>query len=185
MDSKYLDIKDLTGVRAADLPGTNLREFTDWAEAQMASGDTSDNILMLASLGLDKQLSKDEVYAYFDSCIKEKDLPLPTGNRILIYTIRRALKEMVYAQKDSDVWSELGRTFLRWYDMPSGTLNSVYYYWSSLHDDFINNGVAGCDYVYFNYARHEKITPDLQCAYIRSTALRFLRLFDNEDVYKM
>ena len=62
MDSYQVDFRDLIGMRKINQVGLLVEVFTDWAEKQVSNGNTSTNILILASLGLDKDISKDEVF---------------------------------------------------------------------------------------------------------------------------
>ncbi|MDI9219321.1 hypothetical protein QMZ30_00240 [Pantoea sp. EA-12] len=44
-----------------------MHAFTDWAEQRLSENEVNENVLILASLGLDKAISQYEVYRYFDA----------------------------------------------------------------------------------------------------------------------
>ncbi|HDR2474009.1 TPA: hypothetical protein QCI26_003735 [Enterobacter soli] len=179
-----IDFHDLLGIRKTNLPGLDRRSFTDWAEKQIINGNNSSNLLILASLGLDKELSKDEVFHYFDEYLAEVRQHLPNEREALILSLRMSFKKLAYLQDENDIWNELTKTFLQWYDLPSGLLNRVVAYWSALHDDFINNYDEEFGYYYLNYQMHGNIKQDQQVAYIRACATRFLRLYEEEFYYQ-
>lgn len=184
MDGYDIDFHDLLGVRKLNSPGLDRRAFTDWAEKQIMFGNNSPNLLILASLGLDKEISKDEVFHYFDEYVAEVGRSLPDDQEAFILSLHLSFKKLAFLQSENDIWNELTKTFVQWYDLPSGMLNRVVSYWSALHDDFINNYDEEFGYYYLNYQIHGEIKPEQQIAYIRGCALRFLRLYDEEFYYR-
>lgn len=178
MDGYAIDFQDLLGLRKLNEPGLDRRAFTDWAENQISTGNESSNLLILASLGLDKEISKDEVFRYFDGYVDEIGEVMPTERVAFILAMRLTFKKLAYSELEDDVWSELTRTFVKWYDLPNGLLYRVMTYWSALHDDFTNNYEYEVGYYYLNYPRHGDIPRSKQLEYVRNCAIRFLRIFD-------
>ncbi|MBL5882547.1 MULTISPECIES: MerR family transcriptional regulator [Lelliottia] len=185
MDGYAVDFHDLLGIRKLNKPGLDRRAFTDWAEQQISVGSSSSNLLILASLGLDKEISKDEVFHYFDAYIDEVGYQLPDDHEAFVLSLRLTFKKLAYPLSEHDLWSELSKTFVQWYDLPAGLLNRVVSYWSALHDDFVNNYEEGLGYYYLNYQLHGNVRPHQQADYIKTCALRFLRLYDEAYFYKL
>lgn len=179
MDASLIDLKDLCGMATRDLQIINLREYTDWAEQQVLKGNDSENVLMLASLGLDRELDWYDVSSYFYAYLKEIGASIPDKDEADYYYVRRAFKMIAYANTDEALWSEVSKYFSGWclsfYREP---LNNAVSYWNSVHDDFIYHYID--DYPYFLNVRHSGIPEEKRAGYVRALAERFYRLFNSE-----
>ncbi|WPU21315.1 hypothetical protein RI049_14615 [Cedecea neteri] len=121
---------------------------------------------------------------YFDAYLREIGVSLPGDKEAFVLSLRYTFKHLAFSSED-DVWAELTRVFVRWYDFPSGFVSEIITYWLALHDDFINN--YDCDFGYYYLSRkcHGEVTRDKQLEYVRSCAIRFLRMYDEQYYYDL
>ncbi|MBK4785727.1 MAG: hypothetical protein FT714_17080 [Pantoea sp. Pent] len=54
------------------------RMITEWAERELLSGNSSESLLILASLNLDKHLDSDEIERYLHAYMLEKNIVMPS-----------------------------------------------------------------------------------------------------------
>ena len=64
-----MTLTKIWGLKALDKPYVNA--CIDWAEQLLINGDTSENVLILASLGLDKNPERCEVEKYFKRAVQD------------------------------------------------------------------------------------------------------------------
>lgn len=175
-----IDLKDLLAQPRPNFIINNLRDFTDWAEQRVIAGDTSDNLLILASLGLDKDLVREEVQTYFDAYLRDIGMAYPSGLTAQVYFFRRSFKTMAFSEDENVVWGALLDTFNYWYDIDSPMLCRVVDYWNGVRNDFVDCFDEEYGYLHVLYPRHFEIPRQKQSDYIKETAQRFFWLLECE-----
>lgn len=183
MDRKHIDLPDLLSVRFSYSPDADLRAFTDWAERRVSENEGNDSLLILASLGLDKDLSGYEVYHYFDVYLSDNAISHPTSVELLAFSVRYWLKSIAFSASENGLWAGLTR-FNYYNNDASGLLKNIIDYWSDAHDDFINFCDEDEDYFFLSRASHKFIVKASRPIYVRQTALRFIRLFDSDYYFR-
>lgn len=179
MDSCLIDLKDLCCMATRVPQEITLREYTDWAENQVIKGNDSKNVLILASLGLDRVLDGDDVLKYFSAYLQEIGISIPEKDEMDYYYVRRAFKKVAFANTEKDLWYELSAYFSSWYlEFDNSSINKVIKYWHDVHDDFIYRCID--DYPYCVNIRHCDIPKEKHADYVRALAVRFYRLFSSE-----
>lgn len=111
MDSCLIDLKDLCGMAVRDLQDIDLREYTDWAELQVIKGNESENVLILASLGLDSELDWYDVSHYFYAYLREIEVSIQDRDEADYYYVRRAFKKIAFAHSNEELWFEVDKYF--------------------------------------------------------------------------
>ncbi|UAN43557.1 hypothetical protein KGP17_13660 [Serratia sp. JSRIV001] len=174
------DLKDLLAKTRPDFTIQNLRDFTDWAEQRVLAGDPSSNLLILASLGLDKELVREEVQTYFAAYLKDIGKTYPDSLEATVYYFRRCFKILAWSENENVVWGTLIDTFDRWYDFDSPMLSRVVNYWNGVRSDFVDCFDEEYGYLHVMFPRHFDIPRQKQFDYIRETAKRFFWLLECE-----
>lgn len=177
MDKYHLDLRDVLALRYTDAPATQLRKFTDWAEVSLDVREPNDNLLILASLGFDQHLVKNEVYHYFDAYLLESNIRPPSERELRIFSFRHSLKGMAFSHSETEVWGELSGLDV---DQALGScwFKKAIDFWSTAQRDFIDYEDDEYGYLYQRDPRHQCIPKALQAEYVRKMALRFIRLLD-------
>ncbi|WP_026472087.1 hypothetical protein [Alkanindiges illinoisensis] len=146
-----------------------LRNYSDWAESLLDQGNESENIMILASFGLDKNIDKYEIETYFEKCLSELKLKLPTREKALkIYAKQlciELLQENILVKKAIDDLSRLWS--LTDYEEP------LFRIWDELSEDiyFIENEEHGAFW-------NSGLTKENQSTYIKEFAEQFLQLLE-------
>ncbi len=187
MGHSYTDIKDLLGLMGCCHPGalSDLSEFTDWAEREVMQGNSSEKLLILASLGLDKEIDKEEVITWFRAYLNEAGISEPHGLESSLLYCRRNIKMIAYSGSEDAAFRSLDDHFSWWYDAPASMLSRIISYWRSVFDDFVRNDFDSDHEPYFECAVHMNIPVSEHGKYIISTARRFLRIFDEPYYYAL
>ncbi|WP_261832583.1 hypothetical protein [Leminorella grimontii] len=177
MDVCLIDLKDLCGMAVRDIQDIHLREYTDWAEQQVIKGNASENVLILASLGLDPELDWYDVSRYFYAYLREVGVSIPERDEADYYYVRRAFKKIAFANSDEELWFEVAKYFSGWYlECDSSSINKVVWHWNRVYDDFAYID----DDPYFLDMRYGNIPKEKHVDYVRALAVRFYRLFNSE-----
>ena len=69
-----MSIEIISGKRALGIAHT--KDYTKWAEKLLLNGTDSENIEILAGMGLDKEPYKEEIEFYFQKCLKDLNIKL-------------------------------------------------------------------------------------------------------------
>ncbi|AIR69209.1 hypothetical protein NM75_01340 [Dickeya fangzhongdai] len=185
VDTRFLDIKDLLAMKCSNLILPDLRVFTDWAEKTMIEGSESSNILILASLGLDKNLEKEDVFFYFDAYLREICVDYPDSLESLFFYFRYSFRRILFSEHERDVYNTLHDIGCRYIESDSPALHRVISYWSGVYNDFVCNYDDECGYLYIQYERHKEIPHEQAIDYIKLAAKRFLRYMDCDYFYEL
>lgn len=181
MDKKHIDLADLLSVRFSYSPDADMLAFTDWAEQRLSENEVNENVLILASLGLDKAISQYEVYRYFDAYLLDNAIAHPSPFELQTMIVRYALKRIAFSASEAEVWS--GLTHFKDFDYevgPSRILKNIVSYLTDTYEDFVNYYDEDEGYFYLRRPRHELIVKESQAKYVQESAMRFLRLFEGE-----
>lgn len=94
-----MEIEELWGLIALgkDAP----RDYTDWAEHRMAQ-EESDTLVILASLGLDKEPIREDVVHYFHRYLNERLITPPTKEESLSRYVNHLCRQTIDKALDPD-----------------------------------------------------------------------------------
>lgn len=73
----------------------NSKDYTDWAMELLEQGSDSENIAILAGLCFDKYPDSFEVRDYFNRCLDELGLILPTGDEVILYYAKYICEQII------------------------------------------------------------------------------------------
>ena len=145
------------------------KDYTDWAEDMLVKGSESDNIAILAGLGLDKTPDFEEVKYYFYRSLKDLGLELPTENTSILSYARYICAEMV----EGNIVPMTGLSILEDFHSKSN-YQPIYGIWANLSEDIwmLSNG----EHCIFNTG----LTQENAEQYITNFAKQFLKLIEIE-----
>lgn len=160
-----------TEVLAAKIAFGNVQlcDYSDWAESLLNQGVESENIMILASFGLEKNIDRYEIEKCFEKCLSELNIQLPDKNESLkIYAklcCIEILKENTLPATAVDNLSRLA--FLTEHEEP------LFRIWDGLSEDiyFIENEEHGAIW-------NSGLTKENQSIYIKEFAEQFLQLLE-------
>ncbi len=163
-----MDIQALLGARA--LGEDKTENYIHWAEQQLLRGDDSDNIAILAGLGLDKLIDREEVLFYFQRCLNDKGIELGSRqeqiNTFIKYLCQQIIDdaENVYQYSHTLAQIHFSHTI-------DGDLLPI---WGELNDDLC---MLDSDDPYF---WNPELTRENQREFIGQVAQQFLRLMERD-----
>lgn len=91
-----MELDELFGARALNTDTPEL--YTHWAEQQLIDGNPSESILILASLGLDKQIERSEVTFYFTRYLQESGIEWPSQRDSLRHYANLLCRKIISAE---------------------------------------------------------------------------------------
>jgi hypothetical protein len=160
-----MKFEDLTGKRALGI--AHVKDYADWAESLLCDGVDSQNAAILVGLGLNQYPDSEEVEKYFQRCLKELGLHIPSNEECIKY-YAKYLCEQILA---GGVEPENGLSLLESLFFPSDYA-PIYSIWDELSDDVWR--VKHNEGAIFNSGLTEENVPD----YIRNVAAQFLKLIE-------
>lgn len=158
-----MNFEHLSGRIALDNVAPN--DYIDWAENLLTEGVESENIAILASLGLDKQPDSEDIKIFFQKSLKDLNLELPKKEDALLTYSRYLCAKIVNAEISSKKGvSELSHFFYQ------SDYEAIYGIWDELNDDIwvVNNG----EYYLFN----SDLTKENTDHYVKKVAKQFIQL---------
>ena len=160
-----MKFEHLAGKRA--LGSAHARDYTAWAESLLREGIEDENIVILASIGLERDPDSEEVQSYFQKSLRDLGLSLPPDKDALrIYAT--AVCEQILS---GDLGPEAGADILAGFYAGSD-YESIYSIWDGLSDDLwlANNN----DVCIFNTG----LTRYNSGSYIKDVASQFIVLLE-------
>lgn len=144
-------------------------DYSDWAESLLNQGVESENILMLASFGLEKNIDRYEIETYFEKCLSELKIQLPDNNESLkIYAKLCCIEILKENTLPATAVNNLSRlASLTKHEEP------LFRIWDELSEDiyFIENEEHGAIW-------NSGLTIDNQTTYVKEFAEQFLQLLE-------
>lgn len=144
-------------------------DYSDWAESLLNQGFESENILMLASFGLEKNIDRYEIETYFEKCLSELKIQLPDNNESLkIYAKLCCIEILKENTLPATAVNNLSRlASLTKHEEP------LFRIWDELSEDiyFIENEEYGAIW-------NSGLTIDNQTTYVKEFAEQFLHLLE-------
>lgn len=158
-----MKFEDLTGKRALGI--AHAKDYADWAESLLCDGIDSQNVAILAGFGMDNYPDSQEVEKYFQRCLKELGLIIPSKEDG-IKSYAKHLCEQILA---GELEPEKGLVFLESLYSPSDYA-AIYSIWDELSDDVWS--VKHNEGALFNSG----LTAENVSDYIKNVAMQFLQL---------
>ncbi len=153
----------LTGKRA--LGNAHPKDYTDWAEGLLCDGVVSENVAILAGLGLDKHPDSEEIKIYFNKCLADLDLELPNAKNSLLAYARILCEKIV----NNEMSAKKGLNILDGFYSRSD-YEAIYSIWDELSEDiWMVNDREGCIF-------NSGLTVENIDHFIRKVAKQFLQL---------
>ncbi|WP_140920348.1 hypothetical protein [Limnobaculum xujianqingii] len=163
-----MELDEIWGCRAL---GTDKPHFyTDWAEQQLVNGSESEAILILASLGLDKQLDRQEVEFYFQRYIESADI-IPPYHAVALANYAKVLCRKIIS---SHISPDEGAFMLSEFNHKTEYQYPIYIIWSDLGEDLTLFEMGEGYYLW------HAITNDNKVSYIINTAKQFIVLLESK-----
>lgn len=140
-------------------------DYIDWAENLLTEGVESENVAILASLGLDKQPDSEDIKIFFKKSLKDLNLELPLKKDGLLAYAVYLCKKIV----NGEISSKKGVNELSHFFYQSG-YEPIYGVWDELNDDIwaINNGG--------HHLFNSNLTKENIDQYIKKMASQFIQL---------
>lgn len=112
----------------------------DWAERALLYGNSSESLLILASLNLDKRPDSDEIERYLHAYMLEKNIVIPSINASAITWLRIKALFLMHAETSKEVELRLHQ-FPAFHSSPSSRIFSnicwqFYGIYDELYDDW-------------------------------------------------
>lgn len=163
-----MELDEIWGCRAL---GTDKPHFyTDWAEQQLINGSESEAILILASLGLDKQLDRQEVEFYFQRYIESADI-IPPYHAVALANYAKVLCRKIIS---SHISPDEGAFMLSEFNHKTEYQYPIYIIWSDLGEDLTLFEMGEGYYLW------HAITAKNKDSYIIDTAKQFITLLESK-----
>ncbi|AWH88272.1 hypothetical protein [Limnobaculum parvum] len=146
------------------------RFYTDWAEQQLANGSESEAILILASLGLDQQLDRQEVEFYFQRYIE--NIGITSSSPAISLT--NYAKVLCHKIISSTISPEEGVHLLSEFNGKTEEHSPAYIIWSDLEEELTRFEMGEGYYCWY------AITAENKNSYIIDTAKQFPILLESK-----
>ncbi|WDE96332.1 hypothetical protein PQO03_11490 [Lentisphaera profundi] len=141
------------------------KDYTDWAESLLSDGEQSENIAILASLGLDKHPDNYDVKFYFERSINDLGLFIKDTDELRIDCAESLCNELLRNEISSaTLINQLDRFFTE------SDYEPIFSIWSELSEDIWL--LDDCGHSIFN----SELTTDNKEEYIKKIAEQFIQL---------
>jgi len=155
----------LAGRRA--LGSAHTKDYTDWAESLLYGDVESNNVAMLASIGLERGPDSEEIEVYFQKCLKDLGLILPTKKAGLKIYAKSLCEQIVSGELESEKGLNILETFYSRSDY-----EAIYSIWDELAEDIwmVNNG-EDCIW-------NTGLTIESEHGYVKDVAAQFIVILE-------
>lgn len=123
-----MNFEHLTGKRI--LGEACPKDYTDWAESILCEGAESENIAILAGIGLDRSPDSDDVETYFNKSIKDLGLILPSVRDGLKGYAKFICEQIILGDIEPETGLKTLETFYS-----SSDYQAIYSIWDELGED--------------------------------------------------
>ncbi|MFL1455848.1 hypothetical protein ACJO5Y_15545 [Marinobacter sp. GN3S48] len=153
----------LVGKRA--LGSAHARDYTTWAESLLYEDIESENVAILASIGLERDPDSEEVELYFQRSLTDLDLLLPPDEDALQVYAADLCEQIVSGDLDPEIGADTLAGFYSRSDY-----EAIYSIWDDLSEDlWMVSNQDGC---IFNTG----LTKENASGYIKNVASQFIFL---------
>jgi len=180
-----IDLKDLLAFAHKGFPLEHLRQFTDWAENKVMYGYSNDNLLILASLGLDNIIDRYEVQSWFDRVISDLNIP-PQPTIIKIFYYHRYLFKCMMNANDNNFLYELllEASSYNW-DVNNRSWYAIVDFLSEIRTNLFEDSYSDDEFTYFTRDIFYEILKIGREEYLRDVSKRLFKFLDNDDNYSL
>lgn len=155
----------LAGKRA--LGSAYSKDYTEWAESLLYEDIKSENVAILASMGLERDPDSEEVETYFLKSLKDLDLTLPDEKEGLKTYAKAICAQIVSGDLDTEEGVGILESFYSKSDY-----EAIYSIWDALSEDlWMVNDRDGC---IFNTG----LSAENKNEYIKGVAAQFIELLE-------
>lgn len=163
-----MDLTELAGRRA--LGNATRDDHVRWAEGLLGDGVDSDEVAVLASLGLAENPDSQEIESWFQKALDDLGLELPPHDQALLSYSRRICQNIV----DADITPEDGLMLLEPFYRATRYAQTVFMIWAELVED-VSLLCEGERPVFNSGLNTANMAP-----FIHDVAAQYLRLSDLE-----
>lgn len=182
-DCSVIDFKDLLAFAQKGFPIEHLRKFTDWAENKVMSGDYNDNLLILASLGLDNIIERHEVKLWFTRVTSDLNVPIQPTIVSIFYYHRYLFKCMMNAYENDFLYELLLEASNYNWDINNRSWLVMVDFFTEIRTNLFDDYYSGDEFIYFTRDIFYKIQKGGREEYLRNVSKRFFKFLDNDDNY--
>ncbi|WP_241579323.1 hypothetical protein [Rosenbergiella nectarea] len=178
-----IDLKDLLAFSQKGFPIEHIRKFTDWAENKIISGCSNDNLLILASLGLDNIIEQYEVKLWFNRVISELNVPIKPAITNIFYYHRYLFKCMMNADDDGVLYDLLLESSSYNWDVNNYSWFKMIDFFSEIRTNLFDDCYSDDEFTYFTRDIFFEIKKEGRKEYLHDVSKRFFKFLDNDDNY--
>lgn len=92
------------------------KDIVDYSESEVVNGNTSETLLILSSLSLDKKLDIYEVEFYFKRFINEVGVKEPTVGYSMLTWLHLEIEEILHSESRCEIEDKLSSFAFYWYE---------------------------------------------------------------------
>ena len=141
------------------------KDYTDWAESLLSDGEQSENVAILAGLGLDKYPDSYDVAFYFERSINDLGLFIKDIDELRMDCAEALCKEFLRNEISSaELVNQLDSFFTE------SDYEPIFSIWSELNEDIWM--LSDCEHSIFN----SELTTVKREEYIKQIATQFIHL---------
>lgn len=147
----------------------------NWAEKQVMQNNDSEILLIIASLGLDKQIDSDEVITYLKRYLAEKNIAIPDINYSSLIVLKLLIQKIISSNNLNDTDFLLSSFVFKYIDLDNKYFHKIKKYWLFIYYDyFARYEEPNC------YFPKEQLCEKKQYDKIKFLAKRFYTLLNNK-----
>lgn len=149
----------------------------NWAENQVMQGSNSETLLVIASLGLDRQIDSDEVNSYLKRYLFEENISIPEINYSCLVFMRLFIQKIMICNNLGDIDNILANFVFKYIEFGNKCFHQIKSYWLFIYYDYFDmyDGL-NC------YYAEKQLSEEVRYNEIKFLAERFYRLLNNKDM---